>query len=156
MKFDHYKHNNIGTRRIPELSRITLKLQSGHIARKVIDWTNTWNITQHFQFYKICWLHYQSDMGLGKSEKGGKWCRGLGAAVGPQWGPGAKLLVGVWGQRPQKLKVFSVCHHKNSILEHENQIYICKSVSFMFRLDIYLVILKIALKCHSGAQKIRY
>ena len=31
---------------------------------------------------------------------------GLGAAVGPQWGPGAKLLVGVWGQRPQKLKVF--------------------------------------------------
>ena len=52
------------------------------------------------------------DMGLGKSEKGGKWCGGLGAAVGPQWGPGAKPLVGVWGQRPQKLKVFSVCHHK--------------------------------------------
>ena len=27
-------------------------------------------------------------------------------------GPGAKSLVGVWGQRPQKLNVFSVCHHK--------------------------------------------
>ena len=39
---------------------------------------------------------------------------GLGAALGPQWGPGAKPLVGVWGQRPQKLKVFSVCHHKKT------------------------------------------
>ena len=29
---------------------------------------------------------------------------GLGAAVGPQWGPGAKPLVGVWGRCPQKLK----------------------------------------------------
>ena len=27
-------------------------------------------------------------------------------------GPGTKPLVGAWGQRPQKLKVFSVCHHK--------------------------------------------
>ena len=39
---------------------------------------------------------------------------GLGAAVGPQWGPGAKPLVGVWGQRSQKLKFFSVCHHKKT------------------------------------------
>ena len=86
-----------------------------------------------------------SDMGLGKSEKGGKWCGGLGAAVGPQWGPGAKPLVGVWGQYPQKLKVFSVCHHK----KHHSGAWksdICKSASFMFRPDIYLVILKIALK----------
>ena len=84
-------------------------------------------------------------MGLGKSEKGGKWCRGLGAAVGPQWGWGAKPLVGVWGQRPQKLKVFSVCHHKK---QHSGarKSDICKSASFMFRPDIYLVILKIALK----------
>ena len=37
---------------------------------------------------------------------------GLGAAVDPQWGPGAKPLVGVWGQCPQKPKVFLVCHHK--------------------------------------------
>ena len=37
--------------------------------------------------------------------------------------PVAKPLVGVWGQGPQKLKVFSVCHHKNCILEHENQIF---------------------------------
>ena len=77
----------------------------------------------------------QSDMGLGKSEKGGKWCGGLGATVGPQWGPGAKLLVGV----------FSVCHHKK---QHSGtwKSDICKSASFMFRPDIYLVILKIALK----------
>ena len=86
-----------------------------------------------------------SDMGLRKSEKGGKWCGGLGAAVGPQWGPGAKPLVGVWGQRPQKLKVFSVCHHKK---QHSGawKSDICKSASFMFRPNIYLVILKIALK----------
>ena len=84
-------------------------------------------------------------MGLGKSEKGGKWCGSLGAAVGPQWGPGAKPLVGVWGQRPQKLKVFSVCHHKK---QHSGawKSHICKSASFMFRPNIYLVILKIALK----------
>ena len=90
-------------------------------------------------------FHQQSDMGLGKSEKGGKWCGGLGAAVGPQWGPGAKPLVGVWGQRPQKLKVFSVCHHKK---QHSGawKSDICKSASFMFRPDIYLAILKIALK----------
>ena len=86
-----------------------------------------------------------TDMGLGKSEKGGKWCGGLRAAVGPQWGPGAKPLVGVWGQRPQKLKVFSVCHHKK---QHSGawKSDICKSASFMLRPDIYLVILKIALK----------
>ena len=84
-------------------------------------------------------------MGLGKSGKGGKWCRGLGAAVGPQWGPGAKPLVGIWGQRPQKLKVFSICHHKK---QHSGawKSDICKSASFMFRPDIYLVILKITLK----------
>ena len=70
---------------------------------------------------------------------------GLGAAVGPQWGPGTKPLAGVWGQRPQKLKVFSVWHHKK---QHSGarKPNICKSVSFMFRPDIYLVILKIALK----------
>ena len=86
-----------------------------------------------------------TDMGLGKSEKGGKWCGGLGAAVGPQWGPGAKPLVGVWGQRPQKLKFFSVCHQKK---QHSGawKSDICKSASFMFRPDIYLIILKIALK----------
>ena len=55
-------------------------------------------------------------MGLGKSEKGGKWCGGLGAAVGPQWGPGAKPLVGVW-------RFFQYVITKNSILEHENQIF---------------------------------
>ena len=38
---------------------------------------------------------------------------GLGAAVGPPWGPGAKPLVEVWGH------VIT----KNSILEHENQIF---------------------------------
>ena len=88
---------------------------------------------------------YWPDMGPGKSEKGGKWCGGLGAAVGPQWGPGAKPLVGVWGQRPQKLKFFSVCHHKK---QHSGawKSDICKSASFMFRPDIYLIILKIALK----------
>ena len=96
-------------------------------------------------------------MGLGKNEKGGKWCGGLGAAVGPQWGLGAKPLVGVWGCCPQKLKVFSVCYHKK---QHSGawKSYICKSASFMFRPDIYLAILKIALKMSfsSGAQKIRY
>ena len=29
-------------------------------------------------------------------------------------GSGVKLLVGVWGQRPQKLKAFSVCHHNKT------------------------------------------
>ena len=91
-------------------------------------------------------------MGLGKSEKGGKWCGGLGAAVGPQWGPGAKPLVGVWGQRPQKLKVFSVCHHKK---QHSGawKSDICKSATFMFRPDIYLAILKIALKMSFWSSK---
>ena len=53
--------------------------------------------------------------------------------------------VGVSGQRPQKLKVFSVCHHKK---QHSGtwKSDICKSASFMFWPDIYLVILKIALK----------
>ena len=92
-----------------------------------------------------CPTLHEADMGLGKSEKGGKWCGGLGAAVGPQWDPGAKPLVGVWGQRPQKLKVFSVCHHKK---QHSGawKSDICKSASLMFRPDIYLAILKIALK----------
>ena len=71
------------------------------------------NLTGELCFFSWSKL-YSSDMGLGKSEKGGKWCGGLGAAVGPQWGPGAKPLVGVWGRCPQKLKFFSVCHHKKT------------------------------------------
>ena len=90
---------------------------------------------------------------------GEKWKRrklmrgGLGAPVGPQWGPGAKPLVGVWGQRSKKLKVFSVCHHKkNSILEHENQIFanqwpLCLDQTFIWPSS------KLHWKCHSGAQK---
>ena len=79
------------------------------------------------------WYHTDIDANtvtVRKSEKGGKWCRGLGAAVGSQWGPGAKPLAGVWGQRPQKLKVFAVCHHKK---QHSGawKSDICKSVSFM-------------------------
>ena len=67
-------------------------------------------------------------MGLGKSEKGGKWCRGLGDAVGSQ---------------TVTLKVSR--HHTK---QHSGawKSDICKSASFMFRPDIYLTILKIALK----------
>ena len=85
-------------------------------------------------------------MGLGKSDKGGKLCGGdLGAVVGPQRGPGAKPLAGVWGQRPQKLKVFfSMSSQKKHSGAWKSDI--CKSASVMFRPGIYLVILKIALK----------
>ena len=93
---------------------------------------------------KITQCLQTSDMGLRNSEKGGKWCGGLGAAVGPQWGLGATPGRGLWAL-PQEADVFSVCHHKK---QHSGEWKsdICKSVSFMFRPDIYLVILKIALK----------
>ena len=48
-------------------------------------------------------------------------------------------------ERPQKLKVFSVCHHKKTAFGAWKS-DICKSASYMFRPGIYLVILKIALK----------
>ena len=87
-----------------------------------------------------------SDMGLGKGEKGGKWCGGLGAAVGPQWGPGAKPLVGgSGGNVPRSWRFFQyVITKKQHFGAWKSDI--CKSASFMFRPDIYLVILKIALK----------
>ena len=52
---------------------------------------------------------------------------------------------GLGGQCPQKLKVFSVCHHKKQHSGAQKS-DICRSASFMFRPDIYLAILKITLK----------
>ena len=82
-----------------------------------------------------------TDMGLGKSEKGGKWCRGLGAAVGPQWGPGAKPLVGEG--------FLSMSSQKNSILEHENQIFASQQALCLDQTFTWLFS-KLHWKCHSA------
>ena len=97
---------------------------------------------------KLILQHQTWDWGKVKKEEND--AGGLGAAVGPQWGPGAKPLVGVWGQHPpppppKAEGFFQYVITKSSILEHENQVF-TKSASFMSRPDIYLVILKIALK----------
>ena len=90
-------------------------------------------------------------MGLGKSEKGGKWCRGRSR---PQWGSGAKPLVVVWGATPPEAEsFFQYVITKNSILEHENQIFASQWALWLDQIFTW-PFSKLHWECHYGAQKI--
>ena len=52
---------------------------------------------------------------------------------GPQWGPGAKPLVGVWGQCPQKLNFFfQYVITKNSILDSQRALCLDQTFIWLF------------------------